>query len=318
MPPFPAACTCCWTAPAARPATRPSARSVTAAGRSCWSCKVLPPSSSAASPASRSPPTPTGRGWSNWAACRCRPATAPGRGGAAVGAGSRSAGAGRGPGGTVRPGSVLQTRYEPGAPGCSPEFRLPRLPRCDVPAGGARPGRSSSDGGSEELPEFRDAARSSLASRSSSSPTRPASAAFCTASMAMSWPCSAISASRAASSGLAVTDHHHLGRPTVIKTTRWAGHQESSQAATQIRTNSNPQAAAGPECLRNSIDRKWIRSFSGCGDGETSPDESRQPSPAIDNRRSFPTCIAREQMICASIRSRPADLSDAQSRYGSF
>lgn len=68
VPPFPAAWTCCWTAPAARPATRPSARSVTAAGRSSWSCKVLPPSSSAASPASRSPPTPTGRGWSNWAA----------------------------------------------------------------------------------------------------------------------------------------------------------------------------------------------------------------------------------------------------------
>src|SRR4029077_15088538 len=52
---------------------------------------------------------------------RCRPATAPGRGGVAVGAGSRSAGAGRGPGGTVRPGSVLQARYEPGAPGCSPD-----------------------------------------------------------------------------------------------------------------------------------------------------------------------------------------------------
>ena len=109
-------------------------------------------------------------------------------------------------------------------------------PRCGFPAGGVRPGWSSSDGGSEELPEFRDAARSSLASRSSSSPTRPASAAFCTASMAMSWPCSAISASRAASSGLAVTDHHHPGRPTVIKPARWAGHQKSSQAAaTRIR-----------------------------------------------------------------------------------
>ena len=44
------------------------ARSVTAAGRSSWSCKVLPPSSSAASPASRSPLTSTGHGWSNWAA----------------------------------------------------------------------------------------------------------------------------------------------------------------------------------------------------------------------------------------------------------
>ena len=104
------------------------------------------------------------------------------------------------------------------------------------PAGGVRPGWSSSDGGSEELPEFRDAARSSLASRSSGSPARPASAAFCAASMAMSWPCSAISASRATSSGLAVTDHHHPGIPFAIKPARWAGHQKSSPAATRIRT----------------------------------------------------------------------------------
>jgi len=71
--------------------------------------------------------------------------------------------------------------------------------------GGIRPAWSSSDGGNEELPEFRDAARSSLASLSSSSATRSASAAFCAASIAMSWPCSAISASPAASSGLKVT-----------------------------------------------------------------------------------------------------------------
>jgi hypothetical protein len=88
-----------------------------------------------------------------------------------------------------------------------------------LPGGGVRPGWSSIDGGSEELPEFRDAARSSLASRSSSSATRSASAAFWAASIAMSWPCSAISASRAASSGLAVTDHHP-GIPSVIKATR--------------------------------------------------------------------------------------------------
>ncbi|HEY1004941.1 MAG TPA: hypothetical protein VGD83_35435, partial [Streptosporangiaceae bacterium] len=48
-----------------------------------------------------------------------------------------------------------------------------------------RPGWSSSDGGSEELPEFRDAARSSRSIRAdssafaaSSSPTRAASAAL--------------------------------------------------------------------------------------------------------------------------------------------
>ena len=134
-------------------------------------------------------------------------------------------------GGTVRTGSVLQARYEPGAPGCLPGFRLPP-PCCGSPAGGVRPGWSSSDGGSEELPEFRDAARSSLASRSSSSPTRPASAAFCAASMAMSWPCSAISASRETSSGLAVTDHHHPGSAFVIKPARWAG-QKTSLAATR-------------------------------------------------------------------------------------
>ena len=115
--------------------------------------------------------------------------------------------------------------------------RVPPLPLAPlrVGGGGVRPGWSSSDGGSEELPEFRDAARSSLASRSSSSPTRTASAAFCAASNAMSWPCSAISASRAASSGLAVTDHHHPGTHLVIKATRWAGHQE-------IITGSNADA----------------------------------------------------------------------------
>jgi len=41
-------------------------------------------------------------------------------------------------------------------------------------AGAVRPGWSSSDGGNDELPEFRHAARSSLARRSSSSPTRSA------------------------------------------------------------------------------------------------------------------------------------------------
>ena len=103
-----------------------------------------------------------------------------------------------------------------------PPLPFPRSGRAD----GVRPGWSSSDGGSEELPEFRDAARSSLASRSSSSPIRTSSAAFRAASNAMSWPCSAISASRAASSGLEVTDHHHPGTHLVIKATRWAGHQE--------------------------------------------------------------------------------------------
>ena len=116
--------------------------------------------------------------------------------------------------------SQLLTDYNAGLPHASqPQrqlrvrpFPLPRLPR----PGGVRPGWSSSEGGSEELAEFRDVARSSRATRpassafaASTSATRAASAAFCAASRPMSWPCSAISASRAASSGLAVTDHHH-------------------------------------------------------------------------------------------------------------
>jgi hypothetical protein len=39
-----------------------------------------------------------------------------------------------------------------------------------------------------------------------------------------------------------------FARPTTLRT-KLA--QPGSQAATQIRTNSNPQAAAGPECLRH-------------------------------------------------------------------
>jgi len=94
-------------------------------------------------------------------------------------------------------------------------------------SGGFFLGRSSALGGIDELPEFRDAARSSLSIRAdssafaaSSSPTRAASAVFCAASSAMSCPCSAISASRAAFSGAAVTGHHHPDTRSVIKATR--------------------------------------------------------------------------------------------------
>ncbi len=96
-PPFPAASTCCWTAPAARPATKPSVRSATAAGRSSWSWPALPPSWSTASRANRSPPTSTGSGWRHRAAWSKPANCAPGRRGVAVGSGSRGAGAGRGP-----------------------------------------------------------------------------------------------------------------------------------------------------------------------------------------------------------------------------
>jgi hypothetical protein len=41
----------------------------------------------------------------------------------------------------------------------------------------------------------------------------------------------AVSPSRAASSGLAVTDHHHPGITFAIKSARWAGHQKTSPPA---------------------------------------------------------------------------------------
>ena len=67
-------------------------------------------------------------------------------------------------------GFSLQARCAPGAPGCFPCLFFP-LPRFGFGAGAVFPGRSSADGGIPEFPEFRDTARSSLASRSASSAT---------------------------------------------------------------------------------------------------------------------------------------------------
>jgi hypothetical protein len=93
--------------------------------------------------------------------------------------------------------------------------------------GGFLPGWSSLLGGIEEFPLLRETARSSLASRSASSAfaasicaTRSASAAFRTASTPVSCPCSSISPSRAASSGMAGTVRHHPGGMPAIKATR--------------------------------------------------------------------------------------------------
>jgi hypothetical protein len=126
------------------------------------------------------------------------------------------------PAGALAPGQMPPGRAR--LPARVPSFPLPRFA---FAGGGARPGWSSIDGGNEEFPEFRDAARSSRSTRArssasaaSSSATREASAVFCAASIATSCPCSAISASRAASSGLAVTNHHHLDIPPVIKEPR--------------------------------------------------------------------------------------------------
>lgn len=98
----------------------------------------------------------------------------------------------------------------------------------DLPGGGVRPGWSSTDGrergGSDGVPEFCYAVRLGLTRRFCSSATCPASATCWTDCIAIGCPRSAISASRAAFSGLAATDHHHpardkgdtLGRPAEI------------------------------------------------------------------------------------------------------
>jgi hypothetical protein len=94
------------------------------------------------------------------------------------------------------------------------------------------PGRSSADGGIEEFPEFRETARSRRASRSSSSAfaasscaTRSAIAVFCAARTVISCRWSAISPSRASSSGITDAGHHDQHIPAVIKLTRRAALQ---------------------------------------------------------------------------------------------
>ena len=93
-----------------------------------------------------------------------------------------------------------------GAPGCLPGLRP--LPGFARGAGAFRPGRSSDDGGIEEFPEFRDAARRAASSCPRSSRTRPVSSASwadrsvtCADSAAISAACSRISASRGSSGG---------------------------------------------------------------------------------------------------------------------
>ena len=100
----------------------------------------------------------------------------------------------------------------PGAPGCFPRPRLLPPPRRSR-LGGALPGRSSADGGIEELPLLRPSRRLSSATSARSSPTARAS--------------SPISSSRAAhephpaaGGGRPVTGHHDQDIPAVIKPTR--------------------------------------------------------------------------------------------------
>jgi hypothetical protein len=88
--------------------------------------------------------------------------------------------------------------------------------------GGVRPGRSSADGGIDELPLLRDASRSSRSTLAARSATCPASRAFSVASATITRACAAITASRAASSGIRRTNHHDHGILAVIKLTRQA------------------------------------------------------------------------------------------------
>jgi hypothetical protein len=86
-----------------------------------------------------------------------------------------------------------------------------------------RPGRSSADGGIDELPLFRDASRSRRATLAARPATCPASRKLSVASAWITVACIAITASRAASSGIGGTGHHDQGNPAPIKPTRWAG-----------------------------------------------------------------------------------------------
>jgi hypothetical protein len=61
-------------------------------------------------------------------------------------------------------------------------------PRFALGAGAFVPGRSSADGGIPEFPEFRETARSSLASRSDRSVTCAASSAFRVSRISISMP----------------------------------------------------------------------------------------------------------------------------------
>jgi hypothetical protein len=105
----------------------------------------------------------------------------------------------------VLSGFSLHARCAPGAPGCLPGFRLPsvRRPGC---AGCFLPGWSSDEGGSEEFPLFREACRSSRATRPDSSATCASSTAILasrSSSSARSFPFAARSLALAAASAMA-------------------------------------------------------------------------------------------------------------------
>jgi hypothetical protein len=114
--------------------------------------------------------------------------------------------------GTLSSGSARQARCDPGAPGCFPGRLFP-FPRGFRVPGPVLPGRSSADGGIDEFPEFRDSSRSSCASRSSSSATRPASSPFRASRTSISTPCTSASMARSSAAGGTVTASHLPPRP---------------------------------------------------------------------------------------------------------
>jgi hypothetical protein len=117
----------------------------------------------------------------------------------------------------VSSGSSRQARRAPGAPGCFPG-RFPDPPRFRWP-GAFRPGRTSAEGGIEELPEFLDAALRAASSCPRSSATSAVSSATCADS-------SRISASRGSSGGSdSVTARDHPRNP--------AGRRQDAQPAAQ-------------------------------------------------------------------------------------
>jgi hypothetical protein len=167
--------------------------------------------------------------------------------------------------GTVSSGPSRQARCAPGAPGCLP-CRFPDPPRFRWP-GAFRPGRSSAEGGIEELPEFLDAARQAASSCSRSSATSDVSSATCADS-------SRISASRGSSgSSDSVTARDHPRNQTL----QAAGHgkthipQRNRDPAISYLTSHKTQAnRRGRECLRSHLHEmphsnwRWHESNAAC------------------------------------------------------
>jgi hypothetical protein len=116
-------------------------------------------------------------------------------------------------------GFLAPGQMRPRRPWLLAGLRSPR-PRGCPRRGGVRPGRSSADGGIDELPLFGEAGRSSRSTLAARSATCPANRVFSAASAAITRACTAITASRAASTGIPGTGHHDQDTHEAIKPTR--------------------------------------------------------------------------------------------------